>query len=152
MDIGMNGIRIGEEDMLKILVATEESQGTRENDFCNVKEGEWVSFPYVCDEGCADPDSECGCNRSFMGAISGELTTTAKIANIDVNISKIQYIENMWKTQNMHYDFLDDEKNQKQLFCEILLSVLGIIEKEPVGTIYEIRDGSLYERTPVSEG
>lgn len=60
--------------MVKVLVATEERQGDRHDDFAWAVEGELV---YVPVDECDCP--KCGCGRGFAGMASGRATTTVLV-------------------------------------------------------------------------
>jgi hypothetical protein len=65
---------------MKVLTATNETQGWRDNDFCWTVEGELVVFPPVeCD--CGSIDDDCGCRRSMAGLVSHRATTTMKVVD-----------------------------------------------------------------------
>ncbi|MEZ5165485.1 MAG: hypothetical protein R2695_02975 [Acidimicrobiales bacterium] len=59
---------------MKVLVATNEGQGTVDGDYSATVDGELV---YVQALTCADP--ACGCDRGFAGMSSSRATTTAKV-------------------------------------------------------------------------
>lgn len=59
---------------MKILVATEETQGHRQNDFCWAEEGEIVTFGSECADETVD--GSCGCRRALRGVRSRKATTT----------------------------------------------------------------------------
>lgn len=50
---------------MKVMVATREGQGFRENDFSWTKENELVGFTSECDGETID--GNCGCRRSMSG-------------------------------------------------------------------------------------
>ncbi len=64
---------------MKILVATELTQGTEPNDYHYCVEGELVWIQEPCDRGARDPDGSCGYGRGFAGAASHRATTTATV-------------------------------------------------------------------------
>jgi hypothetical protein len=65
---------------MKVLTATKETQGWRDNDFCCAVEGELVLFPPLeCGRGSVDDG--CGCRRSMAGLGSHLATTTIKVAD-----------------------------------------------------------------------
>jgi hypothetical protein len=68
--------------VMKVLVATSASQGTRDNDYHWCVEGElvWISEP--CRKDRKDPDGGCGCGRGFGGLASHRATTTAAVKDI----------------------------------------------------------------------
>ena len=61
---------------MRVLVATDEGQGTRAGDFCWTVEGEIVLTGSVLE--CCDPHG-CGCGRGFPGLGSARSTTTAMV-------------------------------------------------------------------------
>ncbi len=62
---------------MKVLVATEETQGQRKTDFCWTEEGELVCFGSECTDETID--GECGCRRSLCGVRTGKGTTTFRV-------------------------------------------------------------------------
>ncbi|TDD76132.1 hypothetical protein E1293_27420 [Actinomadura darangshiensis] len=67
---------------LKLLTATNSSQGIRDNDFDWCVEGELVHIGMVCARDRDDPDGGCGCGRSFAGLNSHRATTTAMVRDV----------------------------------------------------------------------
>ncbi len=62
---------------MRVLVATEETQGYRETDFCWTEEGELVCFGFEC--AGETIDGQCGCRRSLCGLKTGKSTTTFRV-------------------------------------------------------------------------
>jgi len=62
---------------MKVLVATEETQGHRKTDFCWTEEGELVFFGSECTRETID--GECGCRRSLCGLRTRKATTTFRV-------------------------------------------------------------------------
>ena len=69
---------------MKILVATNEGQGQRKNDFCFANQHEPVGFPSECDN--QRVDGRCGCRRSMAGMITLKSTTTMTVIE-DPNVT-----------------------------------------------------------------
>lgn len=63
---------------MKVLVATRETQGERDDDFYFTVDGELVTPVVIA---CAHGD-ECSCRRGFPGLASGRATTTARVAEL----------------------------------------------------------------------
>jgi hypothetical protein len=64
---------------MKVLTASNQTQGWRDNDFSWTVEGELVVFPPIeCGRGTID--DSCGCRRSMAGLVSHRATTTIKVA------------------------------------------------------------------------
>jgi hypothetical protein len=61
---------------MKVLVATTETQGMFEDDYCWTVDGELV---YIQSVSCPDP--LCGCTRGFAGLSSARATTTAVVVD-----------------------------------------------------------------------
>lgn len=61
--------------MVKLLVATTEAQGHRDNDYAWAVDGELVYIP----DGCDCPN--CDCSRGFAGMASARATTTALVVD-----------------------------------------------------------------------
>jgi hypothetical protein len=72
---------------MKVLVATAQTQGERNNDFTYCIEGELVWIGMVCARDHNDPDGGCGCGRSFAGMNSHQATTTARIADVGIDFA-----------------------------------------------------------------
>jgi hypothetical protein len=66
---------------MRILVATEETQGRRPNDFCFAEEGEIVTLSPECTR--EKVDGPCGCKRSLPGVSSMVATTTFRVVERD---------------------------------------------------------------------
>lgn len=64
--------------MMKVLVATNETQGQRPDDYAWTVEGELVT-PLAVE--CSSPD-RCGCGRGFSGLGSSRATTTAMVVEL----------------------------------------------------------------------
>ena len=67
---------------IPIFVATRQTQGQRDNDFCFVPEGEIVTFPVFTCTG-EEADGACGCRRSLCGVYSSTGTTTMEVALLE---------------------------------------------------------------------
>jgi hypothetical protein len=62
---------------MRVLVATNELQGTRAGDYAWTVEGELVVAELT---ECANP--RCGCSRGFSGVASSKATTTAMVVDL----------------------------------------------------------------------
>jgi hypothetical protein len=70
---------------MKVLTATAETQGARDNDFDWTIDGELVWIGIVCAKDQRDPDrGGCGCGRAFAGLSSHRATTTAQVSDLDL--------------------------------------------------------------------
>ena len=130
---------------MKLLVATTEKQGERDNDFFYCDEGEPVAFPLPCDCGSEDPDGECGCQRCMAGLISGKGTTTIKVVdnpNVTIDSSKELYNEYMVRSGMIKLlgDDFEEFANEE---IEILIQSADEI---PEGTVIEKRGDAFQAR------
>ncbi len=65
---------------MKVLVATQATQGQRANDACLAKEGELVTFGSECSNPEHGINGLCPCQRILIGVFSLGLTTTVQVA------------------------------------------------------------------------
>lgn len=70
---------------MKILTATSNGQGVRDNDFDHAIEGELVWIGFTCARDRDDPDGGCGCGRAFAGLNSHRATTTAMVRDLPLD-------------------------------------------------------------------
>ena len=80
---------------MKVLVATNEGQKQRKNDFSHTTEGEFVKFGFECDGETVD--GNCGCKRGMVGFDTLKATTTFKVTEKD--ISKENYISRLLESE-----------------------------------------------------
>ena len=74
--------------MIKVLVATKETQGKRKNDFCFAEEGELIMRGSECDGEAVD--GNCGCRRAMSGVRTQLATTTMKVVELDIGPEDIK--------------------------------------------------------------
>ena len=74
MSVDIRSVRV-----MKILVATQLTQGTSPDDYHYCIDGELVWIQEPCARDRDDPDGPCGCGRGFAGAASHRATTTAMV-------------------------------------------------------------------------
>lgn len=137
---------------MKVLVATRQTQGRRENDFSWTIEGELVIFPPL-ECSCGEIDDGCGCRRSMAGLTSHRATTTVKVAEIE-NLDPEIY-------QGLIVQGLKDQgyvENEMLSSADVIgwlrdaTSDLMIIAKTfDAGTVLERRGGWLYVREKVDQ-
>jgi hypothetical protein len=127
---------------MKVLVATSETQGQRENDFDFCVEGELVTVGLVCAADEYDPDGGCGCGRAFAGLNSHRATTTAKVK--DVELSEDDYVEALrsslaqqgWPTGDVE---------------ELADWLAQLVSTWPTGSIIERRGDDIFIRNTASQ-
>jgi len=72
---------------MKLLTATQKTQGQRSNDFNYCNEDEIVTFGFECDG--ESVDGRCGCRRAMCGVDSRKSTTTMIVAEVDVDLEEV---------------------------------------------------------------
>ena len=68
---------------MKVLVATDKTQGEVTGDYTYCVPGEMLWITMVCDTDRLYPERGCGCGRGFGGLVSHRATTTAEVAERD---------------------------------------------------------------------
>ncbi len=111
---------------MKMLVATTETQGDRDGDYCRTVEGELVYLSLDCD------DPQCGCNRGFAGLASCRATTTCVVADLPSDPAQIRsafaesLIRSGWVAPGHPEDPVVDEA---------FLGIADLAVQFPVGTV-----------------
>jgi hypothetical protein len=116
---------------LKLLTATNATQGYRETDFDWCVEGELVHIGIVCARDQENPDGGCGCGRAFAGLNSHRATTTAMVREIPgfTGDDYVLAIRSSLEQQGYDGSFADHEA--AELRC--------LVRDWPPGTILERR-------------
>jgi hypothetical protein len=126
---------------MKVLVATNNTQGQRSNDFCFCVEGELVTVGLICAADESDPDGGCGCGRAFAGLNSHKATTTAKVKEVD--LSEEDYIEALRSS-------LEQQGWPTEDVAELAAWLTELVDSWPTGAIVERRLDDIYLREEAS--
>lgn len=126
---------------MKVLVATNDTQGQRSNDFCYCIEGELVTVGLICAADESDPDGGCGCGRAFAGLNSHKATTTAKVKEVD--LSEEDYIEALRSS-------LEQQGWPTEDVAELAAWLTELVDSWPTGAIVERRLDDIYIREEAS--
>ena len=133
---------------MKVLTATSDTQGWRNNDYCFTVEGELVMFPPIeCD--CGTIDDGCGCHRGMAGLASHRATSTLKVVDrpeLDRN-EYCQLVAEGLKEQGYLPDRLRGDPEVEEWlrdFVEDLISSAAAFEP---GTVLERRSDFLQIRS-----
>jgi len=78
------------EDSVKVLIATRQTQGAYEDDFSDTVEGELVFDAGPCENVTNPAYWNCACAIGFHGVASGELTTTAMVADLPIELHEYE--------------------------------------------------------------
>jgi hypothetical protein len=117
--------------IMRMLVATAQTQGARINDYNFCVEGELVWIAPACTSGGANADSGCGCGRGFGGLNSHRATTTAMVVERP-GLGRADYLEAIRSS-------LTQQGWPGSLAEEIADSQLALAGRWPPGTVIERR-------------
>ncbi|HKQ08136.1 MAG TPA: hypothetical protein VJ464_23625 [Blastocatellia bacterium] len=124
---------------MKIIVATNETQGQRSGDFNFVPDGEVVM---VSDCDCLH--AGCDCVRSMVGIKSGKGTTTMKVVESAITLG--EYRRLIGKANQGYGELgVDDE-----IFNEQADALLDLAMQFPAGAVIE-RDGENFQQRQISK-
>lgn len=127
---------------MKVLVATNQTQGRRASDFCFTTAGEPVCFAFQCDRDrvSANSDGGCGCGRSLVGLDSHKATTTCMVTE-HPGMTLDNY-KTLLKAshQDMGWYIVGDKKSgMAEALDEDAEQLLDIARRFPVGAVLELR-------------
>jgi hypothetical protein len=128
---------------MKVLVATEQTQGQRSNDFCWVPEGEMVRFGMECDSDRGNPDGGCGCSRSMSGMKSHKATTTMMV--VDKDITPEQYTNAVLESLKGG-GWIEKDATESEWATEDAEELLRVADGFDVGDIIEKRGYDIQQR------
>jgi hypothetical protein len=133
---------------MKVLTATSDTQGWRDNDFCWTVEGELVFLvPFECARGFVDDD--CGCRRSMAGLASHRATTTMKVVERD-DLDPDTYFAltaDGLHSQGYVKEALLDNPNVVAWVRELADELIDVAASWPAGTVLERRGDVIAART-----
>lgn len=128
---------------MKVLVASSETQGEVEGDFAWTLDGELVHLPiFECASG-----EDCGCDSSFSGAASHRATTTAEVAERELDWCAVvqavaqSLVDGGW---------FESPRAPDALSCagELVAPLLEVAGREPAGTVVRRHRDLVFVREP----
>jgi hypothetical protein len=127
---------------MKVLVATNRTQGTQPGDYAGTVEGELVTALAV---ECDSPRT-CGCGRGFPGLASSRATTTALVVDLPhVDRDALADALESSLERGGWLDHLDDDEADE--LVEAHLEAIEIVcAHYPVGTVVSRWGGKVYSR------
>jgi hypothetical protein len=127
---------------MRVLVATNELQGTRAGDYAWTVEGEIVVADVTS---CGHP--ACGCGRGFPGLASSRATTTAMVADLPhIELDELREIIGDWLERAGWADLLDDPDDIAEVIDEHIENIDLICTNYAVGTVIERNGASVRPR------
>ncbi|HEX6525035.1 MAG TPA: hypothetical protein VF070_34280 [Streptosporangiaceae bacterium] len=128
---------------MKLLTATNLTQGYRDNDFDFCVEGELVHLDPPCAKDRDDPDGPCGCGRSFGGLNSHLATTTVLIRDV-AGFTAEDYVEAIRSSLDQQgYDSSQAVHEAATLYC--------LAQYWPAGTVLERRLDQVAARAVIGQ-
>jgi len=115
---------------MRVIVATNRTQGDKPGDYCWTVEGELVRLPWM---ECDSPG--CGCNRGFAGLSSHRATTTARVVN-QPELSEAAYRELLLDDAVANgFGPVDDEL--RRLVADEAARLTELARELPLGSVLE---------------
>jgi hypothetical protein len=132
---------------MKLLTATRERQGERDDDFCHAVEGELVLLGLVCADDERNPDGGCGCGRAFSGMSSMRASTTALVRDLDVSLDDVTLaVEGYHVSSGLGPDLIGGAAFA-DLVAETVAYLADIAEPLPVGAVVGRRLDRVVQRS-----
>jgi len=129
---------------MKLLVATGDKQGQRDNDFNFATEGELLYFGMECDE--EEVDGTCGCRRSMSGIDSHKGTTTMKLVEIDIEEPELH--ERVEASLHSAGWIFGEELDgvAADMVAEVTAEMIALGQSLPIGVVIERRGNTVQTR------
>lgn len=132
---------------MKVLTATREKQGRRNNDFSWTVDGELVFFPPLdCSRGSVDDD--CGCRRAMAGMVSHRATTTIKVIDrqdLDPD-SYLDLVADGLKSQGYVTDELLRSSEVREWVADTARELMAMADFFEEGSVVERRGDTIQVR------
>lgn len=133
---------------MQVLVATEETQGDRSDDYSWATPGELVMFGLICAADLRGTGRGCGCGRAFAGLHSARATTTAVVAEWPGSLDDLALAFRDSLAKGGWLDFGGSPEEVEGVVAEAVREVLFVADRHPVGTVIGTDLGTQYVRQP----
>jgi hypothetical protein len=115
---------------MRVIVATDRTQGDKLGDYCFTVDGELVRLPW---SECDGPD--CGCTRGFAGLSSHRATTTARVVNRP-ELDPAAYVQLLVDDAVANgFGPVDDEL--RRLVADEARHLMALAQELPLGSVLE---------------
>lgn len=135
---------------MRVLVATDETQGTRGDDYSWTMAGELVMFGVVCASDLRGTGNGCGCGRAFAGLHSERATTTAEVAEWLGTLDDLVLAFRDSLDKGGWLDFGGTPEEVSGVVNEAVMEVLLVADRYPAGTVLGTNLGRHYVRQPAT--
>lgn len=130
---------------MRVLVATEETQGARVDDYSWATPGELVMFGVICATDLRGTGAGCGCGRAFAGLHSERATTTALVADWSASLDDLVLAFRDSLTRAGWLEYLTPDESEEAVLVSVM-EVLRVADRYPVGTVLGTDLGTQYVR------
>jgi hypothetical protein len=120
---------------MKVLVATERTQGDLAGDYDYCVPGELLWLPMVCDADRRDPSGGCGCGRGFGGLTSHRATTTGEVVERDFTEAELRLAVRTSLSDQGWLSSLQPRGEQREIVDEVVGQICYIAESLPTGSV-----------------
>ena len=120
---------------MKVLVATDRTQGELSGDYDYCVPGELLWLPMVCDSDRRDPAGACGCGRGFGGLTSHRATTTGEVVEREFTDAELRLAV---RTSLTDQGWLSDRQpavTRREIVDEVVGEIRYIAESLPTGSV-----------------
>ncbi len=130
---------------MRVLVATEETQGDRGDDYAWATPGELVMFGVICASDLRGTGRSCGCGRAFAGLHSQRATTTARVAEWEAGLDDLvlAFRDSLARGGWLDHGTAEDAEETVRLS---VMEALLVADRYPVGTVLGTNVGEQYVR------
>jgi hypothetical protein len=134
---------------MRVLVATEQTQGDRGDDYSWATPGELVMFGVICASDLRGTGRDCGCGRAFAGLHSERATTTAEVAEWAGTLDDLYlaFRDSLDRGGWLQHGTPDDAE---EMIRVTLMDVLLVADRYEVGTVIGTDRGRQYVRQPAT--
>ena len=132
---------------MRVLVATDETQGDRNDDYSWATPGELVMFGLICASDLRGTGSGCGCGRGFAGLHSERATTTAEVAEWPGSLDDLvlAFRDSLDRGGWLQYGTAEDAH---EMVLVSVMEVLLVAARHPAGTVIGTHLRQEYVRQP----
>lgn len=131
---------------MRVLVATEATQGDREDDYSWTIPGELVMFGVICASDLRGTGRGCGCGRAFAGLHSERATTTAQVVEWEGSLDDLVLAFRDSLARGGWLDFGGTPEEVHGIVVETVMEMLLVADRYPVGTVLGTNRGEQYVR------
>lgn len=131
---------------MKVLVATEATQGARADDYSWATPGELVMFGAICATDLRGRGEPCGCGRAFAGLHSERATTSAEVVESALSLDDLVLAFRDSLGRGGWLDVTGSPQEVDDAVHAALMEVLLVADRYPVGTVIGTYRGAQYVR------